>query len=249
MEKKNLLVIDDNKSIISLIKDYFKELKDINVVLTANDGEEGINLIQKEMDKYNIIILDIVMPNIDGIEVLKYIQKNHINKKIIVLTSCNSQEMIRKVTELGADYYILKPFLFKNLERVIRELNHHKILGEIDLYQNQLERTIIYLLHELGVPSHIKGYQYMKEGIKIIYHNEITAKELYNKIAKTFHSTTSSVERAIRHAIEISWNRGNYEVMEEIFGYSIDLDKAKPTNREYLITITDKIKLDYHKPI
>ena len=108
-------------------------------------------------------------------------------------------------------------------------------------------------LHELGVPSHIKGYQYIREGISLIYNNpnivgEVT-KELYPKIAIKFHSTTSRVERAIRHAIEVSWNRANWDFMEEIFGYSIDTDKAKPTNTEYIVTIADKLRLEYNKPL
>ena len=202
-----------------------------------------------------MIILDLVMPNKDGIEVLKYLQENKIEKKVIVLTSYNSQEMIRKVSELGADYFILKPFELKTLEEKIKEIsNNYEKRGEnLDLYNNNLQISITKTLHELGVPSHIKGYQYIREGISLIYNNPnivggIT-KELYPEIAKKYHSTTSRVERAIRHAIEVSWNRANWDFMEDVFGYSVDIDKAKPTNSEFIVTIADKLRLEFNKPL
>lgn len=255
MEKVKLLVIDDNEAIVNLIREYFKDSADINVVLSAKDGLEGIELIQRETDRFDMIILDIVMPRKDGTEVLKYLRENNIDKKVIVLTSYNSQDMIRKVSELGADYYILKPFELQTLEEKIREITNTRTpLGEnIDLYNNNLQISITKTLHELGVPSHIKGYQYIREGISLIYNDPgivggIT-KELYPEIAKKYHSTTSRVERAIRHAIEVSWNRANWDFMEEIFGYSVDIDKAKPTNSEFIVTIADKLRLEYSKPL
>ena len=202
-----------------------------------------------------MIILDLVMPNVDGIEVLKYLRNHNVDKKVIVLTSYNSQEMIRKVSELGADYFILKPFELDLLENKILEVsNNNSINGEsIDLYNNNLQISITKALHELGVPSHIKGYQYIREGITLVYNNPkivggIT-KELYPEIAKKYNSTTSRVERAIRHAIEISWNRANWDFMEDLFGYSVDIDRAKPTNSEFIVTIADKLRLEFNKPL
>ena len=255
MEKVRLLVIDDNEAIVNLIKEYFKDSSDINVVLSAKDGLEGIEMIRSEADRFDMIILDIVMPRKDGTEVLKYLRDNSIEKKVIVLTSYNSQDMIRKVSELGADYYILKPFELSSLEEKIREITNTRTpSGEnIDLYNNNLQISITKTLHELGVPSHIKGYQYIREGISLIYNDPSIVggitKELYPEIAKKFHSTTSRVERAIRHAIEVSWNRANWDFMEEIFGYSVDIDKAKPTNSEFIVTIADKLRLEYSKPL
>ena len=255
MEKTRLLIIDDNESLIKLIKQYFNDSMDIEVVLDAKDGLEGIDVIHRKQEKFDMIILDLVMPNKDGIEVLKYLQENKIEKKVIVLTSYNSQEMIRKVSELGADYFILKPFELKTLEEKIKEIsNNYEKRGEnLDLYNNNLQISITKTLHELGVPSHIKGYQYIREGISLIYNNPnivggIT-KELYPEIAKKYHSTTSRVERAIRHAIEVSWNRANWDFMEDVFGYSVDIDKAKPTNSEFIVTIADKLRLEFNKPL
>ena len=255
MDKIKLLIIDDNKEIIDLIKEYFSSSSLIDVVLTAKDGKEGIELIKNNKEKFNMILLDIIMPNKDGIEVLKYIRSEKIEKNVIILTSFNEQKMIRKVAELGADYFFLKPFELESLQEKIIEISNKNGMApqSIELYDNNLQISITKALHELGVPSHIKGYQYIREGVTLVYNNPkiiggIT-KELYPEIAKKYHSTTSRVERAIRHAIEISWNRANWDFMEELFGYSVDIDKAKPTNSEFIVTIADKLRLDFNKPI
>ncbi len=255
MEKVKLLVVDDNESLVELIKNYFIDSSSIQVVHDARDGRDGIKIIENNTDDFDMIILDLVMPNVDGIEVLKYLRNHNVDKKVIVLTSYNSQEMIRKVSELGADYFILKPFELDLLENKILEVsNNNSINGEsIDLYNNNLQISITKALHELGVPSHIKGYQYIREGITLVYNNPkivggIT-KELYPEIAKKYNSTTSRVERAIRHAIEISWNRANWDFMEDLFGYSVDIDRAKPTNSEFIVTIADKLRLEFNKPL
>ncbi len=255
MEKTNLLVIDDNKELVGMIKEYFKKVPNIDVVLEAKDGKEGITLINSKQNEYDMILLDLIMPNKDGVEVLKYIKEEGIDKKVIVLTSYNAQNMIRNVAELGADYFILKPFELDSLYEKIIEISNNNGLSSqnIDLYNNNLQVSITKALHELGVPSHIKGYQYIREGVTLVYNNPkiiggIT-KELYPEIAKKYHSTTSRVERAIRHAIEISWNRANWDFMEDLFGYSVDIDKAKPTNSEFIVTIADKLRLDFNKPL
>lgn len=254
MKKIKLLVVDDNTSLVKDIKNHFESVKDIEVVKEATNGEEAIDIINTYKDSFDGILLDIVMPNKDGIEVLKYMQENNILKRVIVITACNSQKIIKAVSEYGADYILLKPFDMKTLEEKVRSyITDYKEGGGVDLFDNNLQVSITKTLHELGVPSHIKGYQYIREGIKLIYNKPdiiggIT-KELYPEIAKRFNSTTSRVERAIRHAIEVSWNRANWEFMEDIFGYSVDIDKAKPTNSEFIVTIADKIRLEYTKPL
>lgn len=255
MEKARLLVIDDNKNLVEMIKEYFKNKSNITVSLEAKDGEEGINIIDKKKDEFDLILLDLIMPNKDGIAVLQHLNDNRIDKKVIVLTSYNTQEMIRKVSELGANYFLLKPFELSDLEEKIKDVLGNSIKrGEsIDLFNNNLQISITKTLHELGVPSHIKGYQYIREGITLVYKRpEIIGgitKELYPEIAKAYDSTVSRVERAIRHAIEVSWNRGNWDLMEDIFGHSVDIDKAKPTNSEFIVTIADKLRLEFSKPL
>ena len=255
MKKTRLFVIDDNKDLVGMVKEYFKKSQDIEVSMEANDGNEGILMIDKNVDDFDIILLDLVMPNKDGLNVLEYLNKSNIDKKVIVLTAYNTQEVIRKVASLGASYFMVKPFELSDLESKIKEITLRKTKkGEsIDLFHNNLQISITKTLHELGVPSHIKGYQYIREGITLVYKKpEIVGgitKELYPEIAKKFDSTVSRVERSIRHAIEVSWNRGSWDLMEEIFGHSVDIDKAKPTNSEFIVTIADKLRLEFSKPL
>lgn len=256
MEKTRILMIDDNVELVKMVTEYFNEHADneITVTLKARDGEEGINLIEKRQEDYDLILLDLVMPKMDGKSVLEQMKEKSINKKVIVLTSYNSPEMIRKTAELGISYFILKPFELKELEKKIEEvMEGEKFEGKsIDLYHNNLQISITKILHQLGVPSHIKGYQYIRDGITMIYNKpEIVGgitKELYPDVAKKYNTTVSRVERAIRHAIEVSWNRGNWDLMEEIFGHSVDIDKAKPTNSEFIVTVADKLRLEHYKP-
>ena len=193
------------------------------------------------------------MPNKDGMYVLEEMKNRGIDKKVIVATSYNASDIIRKVSEYGVSYFILKPFDLADLEKRILEAGsvNNSSSKNIDFGYNNLQISITKILHELGIPSHIKGYQYIREGIGIIYERPETiggiTKELYPELATKFDTTVSRVERAIRHAIEVSWNRGSWDLMEEIFGHSVDIDKAKPTNSEFIVTIADKLKLEASK--
>lgn len=253
MEKIRLLIIDDNVSLTDAIKDYFANNKQIEVTLTAKDGLEGFEVLKNNQDKYDLILLDLIMPKKDGLYVLSEMKNNNILKDVIVETSYNASDTIRTVSEYGVNYYLLKPFDLEDLEKRILETKNRKNEKTIDLYHNNLQMSITKILHELGIPSHIKGYQYIREGISIIFERPETiggiTKELYPELADHFDTTVSRVERAIRHAIEVSWNRGNWDLMEEIFGHSVDIDKAKPTNSEFIVTIADKLRLDHHKVV
>lgn len=252
MEKIRVLMVDDNISLIEMIKEYFKS-SNVSIVLEAHDGLEGIKLIEEKQDMYDVIVLDLIMPNKDGMYVLEEMKARNIDKKVIVSTSYNASDVIRKVSEYGVSYFLLKPFELVDLEKRIIEItsDENKTSKNIDFRHNNLQISITKILHELGIPSHIKGYQYIREGISIIYNKPqkiggIT-KELYPELANKFETTTSRVERAIRHEIEVSWNRGNWDLMEEIFGHSVDIDKAKPTNSEFIVTIADKLRLEGSK--
>ena len=252
MEKIRILMIDDNVQLIGAVKEYFKNNEAIDIVMEAYDGKEGLALIEKESDNFDLLILDLIMPVKDGIYVLEEMRKRSINKRVIVATSYNAMDVIRQVSEYGVNYYILKPFDLEDLEKNIISLSHKEYdKKNINLNHNNLVVSITKILHELGIPSHIKGYQYIREGIGILYERPETiggiTKELYPELANKFNTTVSRVERAIRHAIEVSWNRGSWDLMEEIFGHSVDIDKAKPTNSEFIVTIADKLRLDYHQ--
>ncbi|MBE6147270.1 MAG: sporulation transcription factor Spo0A [Firmicutes bacterium] len=253
MNKIKVLMIDDNIELVSMIKEYFNNHASIELNLEAYDGEKGFELIKQRQNEYDVIILDLVMPKRDGLFVLEKMKKEQIDKKVIVLTSYSAQDMIRKVSEYGVNYFILKPFELSDLEKRIEDCGIEKSYDNtsIDLYHNNLQISITKILHELGIPSHIKGYQYIREGISILYERpEVIGgitKELYPEIASKFDTTVSRVERAIRHAIEVSWNRGDWDLMEDIFGHSVDIDKAKPTNSEFIVTVADKLRLEFQK--
>lgn len=253
MNNIKVLVIDDNVELVKMIKEYFSDHANINIVLESYDGLDGLKLIKENQSDYDVVVLDLIMPKKDGLDILEEMKNLNIDKKVIVLTSYSSDEVIRRVSNYGINYFMLKPFELSDLEKKI--INCCKVIENdsksIDIYNNNLQISVTKILHELGVPSHIKGYQYIREGIMLIYDNPkliggIT-KELYPDIARTFSTTVSRVERAIRHAIEVSWNRGNWDLMEEIFGHSVDIDKAKPTNSEFIVTVADKLRLEYHE--
>ena len=246
METIKVLMIDDNENLIEMVKDYFDDNEKIDITLTASNGVEGINIIEERQQDYDIILLDLIMPKKDGLYVLDEMKKRNINKKVIVETSYNSHEIISEVSSYGVNYFILKPFELEDLhKRILYAFDNNK---GVSLSNNNLQVSITKMLHELGIPSHIKGYQYIREAVNIVYERPDViggiTKELYPELAHKFDTTVSRVERAIRHAIEVSWNRGSWDFMEEIFGHSVDIDKAKPTNSEFIVTVADKLKLD-----
>lgn len=253
MGKIRILMIDDNVNLITMVREYCDNHDSLELVLEANDGKEGYEILKNKQDEYDIIILDLIMPIRDGIYVLTNMKNDNIDKNVIVLTSYSSPDTIRQASELGASYYVLKPFDLENLEeRILECMNSVAPKGTaINLKHNKISVSITNILHELGIPSHIKGYQYIREGIAMIYDNPdligAITKELYPQIAKKYDTTVSRVERAIRHAVEVSWNRGDWDLMEQIFGHSVDIDRSKPTNSEFIVTIADKLMLDNHK--
>ena len=249
MRKQRLLVVDDNVSLVNMIKNYSSKSDSIEIKYEAYDGKSGLNTFLKNKDDIDLVILDLIMPNKDGLYFLDEIKRKNINANIIVITSFNSDEMLRRLATYDIKYFLIKPFDLKDLEkRVLEATEQIKINKGITVKEKDLKISVTKILHELGVPSHIKGYQYIREGILLLYNNPniiggIT-KELYPEIASKYDTSVSRVERAIRHAIEVSWNRGDLDLMEEIFGHSVDYDKAKPTNSEFIVTVADKLKLE-----
>lgn len=248
MKRINVLVVDDNEKLVDMIKEYFCSSKEINIKYTASDGVEGLNILKNNSD-IDVAVLDLIMPKKDGISLLSDIKENKIDVKTIMLTSFNSEDAIKQMSSLGANYFMLKPFELTDLKnRILESVNIKLDTKNINLQPNNLDIDISKILHNLGIPSHIKGYQYLRDSINILYTRPDViggiTKELYPEIAQNFQTTVSRVERAIRHAIEVSWNRGDWDLMEEIFGHSVDIDKAKPTNSEFIATIADKLRLE-----
>ncbi len=248
--KTKLFVVDDNINLVNLIKKHFEENAKIEVSLVAYDGEKAIDIMEDKGNDFDIMLLDLIMPHKDGLYVLKYLKEHNIRKDIIVMTSYNEEDTIREVSEYGVRYYALKPFDFEDLEEKITKMIDFKKQNAkiIDFAEKDINIKITNLLHALGIPSHIKGYQFIRSAIIMVFKDPnfiggIT-KELYPDLSVKYNTSIQRVERAIRHAIEVSWLRGDIDLMEEIFGHSVDIDKAKPTNSEFIVTIADKLRLE-----
>lgn len=266
-EKMTILIADDNQEFSQTLANYIQEQDDMEVIGIAKDGEEAIEMISNV--EPDIALLDVIMPHLDGIGVLEKIGMNQNNKNpiCIMLSAVGQDKITQKAISLGAEYYVVKPFDIELLIKRIRELrnfkpnqNHNGFIGreiktqyvEIPLdaqkSQENLEALVTNIIHEVGVPAHIKGYQYLREAIIMVVNdidviNQIT-KSLYPKIAYKFNTTPSRVERAIRHAIEVAWGRGDQKTVEKIFGYTISAAKGKPTNSEFIAMIADKLRLE-----
>ncbi|MBR1413371.1 MAG: sporulation transcription factor Spo0A [Bacilli bacterium] len=242
----NMLVVDDNERTINDIKEYFSKHAVINVKKTINNGSKALEEIVNHHDDYDLILMDLILPEIDGMEILERMYNENIKTNVIILTSYKKEYTIKLTSEFGVKYYMLKPFNKESLEKRILDIFASRNRRFTDDPSAQI--TISKMLHDLGIPSHIKGYQYLRDSIYIIFQSpelvgNIT-KEVYPEIAAKYDTTSSRVERAIRHAIEVSWARGEYALMEDLFSNSVDIERSKPTNSEFIVTIADKVRLE-----
>lgn len=261
MDSSNLKIIisDDGKEFLQTFQEFFKTQPNVEIVGVHTDGLTLLNALR--VTQVDILIMDIFMPNFDGIKVLQELKskkdKYKQPKSIIVITAFSNEKIMSKVAELGADYFIVKPINFSNLLEIIDDL---KVKDDVSSKnksinlgpnKNDLDTEITTLLHEIGVPAHIRGYMYIRESIKMVYYKiEILGaitKVLYPEIARKFNTTSSRVERAIRHAIEVAWVRGNIDAISDIFSYTISYHKSKPTNSEFIAMIADRLRLLHKK--
>ncbi|MDD2211410.1 MAG: sporulation transcription factor Spo0A, partial [Clostridia bacterium] len=257
-EKLKVLIADDNKDFVDILEEYFERLDDILVVGKAYNGLETLDLISSESP--DVVLLDIIMPHLDGLGVLeKLAESDYVDTrpKTIMLTAFGHESMAQRAVQLGADYFILKPFDLDTLSNRIRQLFNGTTVSvpcsTVGVYQQPLVRSrnldleVTNIIHQMGVPAHIKGYQYLRDAILLVI-NEISllgaiTKELYPTIAEKYETTPSRVERAIRHAIELAWDRGNVDMMTKFFGYTINIERGKPTNSEFIAMIADKLRM------
>lgn len=237
------LIIDNDETMVNEVKKYFSGHEVIEVVACKKDGEGALEYIVDHNNQFDLIIMDLLLPKGDGLFILNEMNRRNIKKNIIITSSFKEDSMVKEANKCGVNYYMLKPINLSSLEKRILSLTFD---DKNNLGVN-LQSVISDMLHSLGVPSHIRGYQFIRDGVLIIYKNpkniSYITKDIYPVIAMKYDTTPSRVERAIRHAIEISWSRGDYNLMTDIFGNSIDLDRDKPTNAEYLTTLADRIKL------
>ena len=268
MNKKiTVLIADDNSDFSATLANYINAEEELELIGVTRDGVEAYDAIKNA--KPDIVLLDVIMPRLDGLGVLEKINESDIEKMpmCIMLSAVGQDKITQKAINLGAQYYIVKPFEIDLLIKRMKELKVYQPIPIKTSYvsreikpsyieiapgeqknEENLEALVTNVIHEIGVPAHIKGYQYLREAIMMVVNdidiiNQIT-KQLYPDIAHKYHTTPSRVERAIRHAIEVAWGRGQQDTVENIFGYTVSASKGKPTNSEFIAMIADKLRLE-----
>lgn len=257
MAVMSVAIADDNERMVEILNDIVKKDNEIRIVGKANNGEDVYHMIkEKEPD---VVLLDLIMPKLDGLSVMERINQDRTIKKhpkFIVISAIGQEGITEDAFNLGAHYYIMKPFdnemvlnRVKSIKNCIADgkFSHLSGTGSEKRIIENLENQVTDMIHEVGVPAHIKGYQYLRDAIMMVIEepemlNSIT-KILYPTIAKRNQTTPSRVERAIRHAIEVAWSRGNMDIINSLFSYTVSTGKGKPTNSEFIALIADKIRL------
>jgi two-component system, response regulator, stage 0 sporulation protein A len=254
-------LVDDNRELVNLLEDYINAQEDMEVIGTAYNGQECLDMLEDHNP--DVLVLDIIMPHLDGLAVLEKMREMQKDPmpNVIMLTAFGQEDVTKNAVDLGASYFILKPFDMENLTSHIRQVSGkspafkkrpssmlRSSVNETKSRSNNLDANITSIIHEIGVPAHIKGYMYLREAISMVY-NDIEllgsiTKVLYPDIAKKYNTTASRVERAIRHAIEVAWSRGNIDSISSLFGYTVSMTKAKPTNSEFIAMVADKLRLE-----
>ena len=242
--KKKLLIADADESFRSILMDAMRDEADMEVLAATGDGEEALRLV-RELSP-DVLLMDMVLSRMDGLEVLSGLELAS-QPKVLVLSGFVRGNMAELAAAKGADHYMTKPCRVSTVCERIRQLTGENKKEENGDIPYNLENTVTSIIHEVGVPAHIKGYQYLREAILIAVAdmdviNAVT-KVLYPEVAKRFNTTASRVERAIRHAIEVAWDRGDLETLQKYFGYTVSNVKGKPTNSEFIAMITDRLQL------
>lgn len=262
MEKLNIAIADDNERMVQLLDHIVSSDEELNVVGKAGDGEELLEII-REKDP-DVVLLDMIMPKLDGLTVMDRVRREpNIRKPAFIVISAVSQEkMTEDAFALGADYYILKPFDNETVVNQIKRTRGRQAKSPVpaetvssydeskkESAGHNLETDVTNIIHEFGVPAHIKGYHYLRDAIIMsVNDSEMMSsitKILYPSVARRHRTTPSRVERAIRHAIEVAWSRGKMDTIDEIFGYTVSCGKGKPTNSEFIALVSDTLRLEY----
>ncbi len=256
MQKFKILIAESQVDKDSLIVNHLKGKDNIAIVGTYTNTINILNVLK--VTDVDLMIIDLFMPNFDGVNLLETLHHSRGDfkkpKRVIAITSFVSGYINNRLTSIGIDYLLMKPVNFDSLDSIIKEMmkdkmSQREVIIEEPKYEHDLDAEITDILHEVGVPAHIKGYMYLREAILLVIENvdflgNIT-KSLYPEIATRFSTTASRVERAIRHAIEVAWVRGNVDAISDIFSYTISYNKSKPTNSEFIAMISDRLRLQH----
>ena len=251
MDRIRVMLADDNRSMLKLLSDYLGRKPDIEVVAAVSDGMEIPDAVAASAP--DILVLDIIMPRRDGFMTLEKLSEPDfpVKPKVIVLTGLARDDFIMRAIRLGASYYMVKPFDMNLLYARLREIAGEppspvaEAAPEDGEGRESVDEQITNLFLTLGIPAHIKGYQYLREAVRMVIEdhdviNRIT-KELYPGIARRFDTSASKVERAMRHAIEVAWTRGRLDTVNQMYGYKVFKREDKPTNGEFIALVSDKI--------
>jgi two-component system response regulator (stage 0 sporulation protein A) len=250
MRTNSVIVLESNAAALEQLKEALEESKEFTILHAGDDGDEGIKEILSL--KPDLVIVSMFLKGTDGCGVIRTVKKTWANAKIIA-TGLSNDEIIERAMQEGASYYLIKPFSVQMAMERIKEVLKEKAETDKDITVSKrkavtVDEKISEIFISIGIPPHIKGYSYLREGIKKTVENPYiinsVTKELYPSIAKKFSTTASKVERAIRHAIEVAWNRGRIEAINAIFGARIYLGNEKPTNSEFIALVADKLILE-----
>ena len=249
--KKNIVLLDGSENTRTEVSEYFKENADYNLLDVFSNVNDAVNYIRE--NSVDLVITDLVLPNVDGFTFLEKLKELNLDKspKVIVASALNDDAFVQKSLALGASYYIMKPYDMAILEKRIGEVlgsgNVSKVVAKTPR-NKVLEEKITNIFITVGIPAHIKGYQFLREAIKMAIDNpdiiNSITKRLYPSIAERFETSASKVERAIRHAIEVAWNRGKIENINTLFGIRVYSNNEKPTNGEFIALVADKMLIE-----
>ena len=245
--RRTVLLADANEEFRALVRKIIDETEEFTVVGSVGDGAEALRLARQEAP--DLVLMDVLLPGLDGFGVLKQLRELEKMPKVILVSAFCSDSVVSEAVELGANYFMFKPVEENALLDRMRALFGRDLPEE--RHPVELKNLVTSVIHEIGVPAHIKGYQYLREAIMIAVDdmdviNAVT-KVLYPEVAKRFNTTPSRVERAIRHAIEVAWDRGDLETLQKYFGYTVSNAKGKPTNSEFIAMIADRLVLEQRK--
>ncbi len=282
VERMRILIADDNRQFTSLLATYIDAQDDMQTIGIVHHGEEVIAWMEQQTPP-DVIVLDMVMPHLDGLGVLERMRTMSFERvpQVVMLSAFGQETITQRAVQLGATYYVLKPVelavLISRIRHVVGDKQGSVITPPRPLSadttallrmptstaplpartapsvsahaKGHLEMRITKMIHEVGVPAHIKGYHYLREAIAMVYEQiellSAITKTLYPEIAVKHATTASRVERAIRHAIEVAWTRGNVETITRLFGYTVSMSKGKPTNSEFIAMVADKLLLEH----
>jgi len=245
-----VVIVEENKNLREKLEEYFLKNNQIKLIGSCDNGIEGFEMIKTK--KPTLALIDLILPGIDGFEVLENMKKSGLSTKAVVLSSFSEEGMVKNAIDKGASYFIAKPFSFETLTKRLLEIfdiDSEKLIMQERKKTNSIEERISNIFITVGIPPHIKGYGYLREGVKMAIKtpaiiNNIT-KQLYPMIGEKYETTASKVERAIRHAIEVAWNRGRIESINTIFGVRAYVGSEKPTNGEFIALVADKLLLEW----